>query len=809
MVTIAAASKELWISKEKFETLYGQVIGKDLTKSTTITEEDISLIWSFLQNQKENDSDKGKYLKGSEIDFWWWSFLSWLGFDEKKDEKKIDLDAYFHGEETEESWVTAVDLISVKKQNIVSENKEKKSNPKKEYRNTKAGGNIQIEKTTYISKEKDDTKSSGLFEKEREKNQEKYNKKNPKKSDWWEWENSSNKNDNKNGNKPVWKSHKKEATTSENLVKKTEVFIDEKITVKEFSEKIGENINNVILKLMQNGMVGYWINSVLDFDTVSLIAAEFWVEVKKTETQLDMKSFISWDLQKILDLDKESKSLVKRAPVVTVMWHVDHGKTSLLDYLRKTGVAEWEAWWITQSIGASMVDYKGEKITFIDTPGHELFTSLRARGAKLTNIAVIVVAADDSVMPQTIESINHAKAAWVPIIIAITKIDKPGKNIDQIKSDIAAQWLTPEEWWGDTPIVWVSSKTGEGIDELLEQILLHAEILELKYDPKRSAVWVVLDSYKDAKQGVITSMIILTGTLQLGNIVLAYNTYWKIKRMNDWKWNPVKSITWWEPVQVLWFNELPEAWRIIEVVHNEKEAQKKIEEIQQENKNKTNESALQEFLNQMKQWWDNKLSELSLILKAEGASSLEALIQAVETLELPKNVALKIVHSWVWQFSETDLSLAQTTKSILLWFNVSITSMLKKKADQAKIEVKMFDIIYELTDYLENIIQWMIEIEQEEVVIGKLEVLWIFHTDTKEMTIWWLVKEGKVKNKIKFSVIRGDEIITSGTILSLQRNKDQVKEVKEGEDCGMKVKVWKKIQEHDILEFYELQDKKE
>jgi translation initiation factor IF-2 len=319
------------------------------------------------------------------------------------------------------------------------------------------------------------------------------------------------------------------------LVKKSELYMDEKITLKEFSEKMWVTLVDIMKKLMENKIMT-WINSSLDFDTASLIGAEFWVEVKKNEAQLDMESFMSWDLQKILDLDKEAPVRLERAPVVTVMGHVDHWKTSLLDYLRKTSMAEWEAGWITQSIWASVVDYNWKKITFIDTPGHELFTSLRARWAKLTNIAVIVVAADDSVMPQTIESINHAKAAWVPIIIAITKIDKPGHKRDQIIADIAAQWLTPEEWWGDVPVIGVSSKTWEWIDKLLENILLQAEMLELRYNPNRSAVWVVLDSYKDAKQWVIASIIVLTWTLQVGNIIMAYNTYWKIKRMQNWKW---------------------------------------------------------------------------------------------------------------------------------------------------------------------------------------------------------------------------------------------------------------------------------
>ena len=582
--------------------------------------------------------------------------------------------------------------------------------------------------------------------------------------------------------------------------------MDDKITVKEFSEKMWVSLVEIMKKLMENKIMT-WINSSLDFDTASLIWAEFGVEVKRNETQLDMESFMSWDLQKILDLDKEAPVRLERAPVVTVMWHVDHWKTSLLDYLRKTSQAEGEAGWITQSIWASVVDYEWKKITFIDTPWHELFTSLRARWAKLTNIAVIVIAADDSVMPQTIESINHAKAAGVPIIIAITKIDKPWHNRDQILSDIAAQWLTPEEWGGDVPVIWVSSKTWEWIPKLLENILLQAEMLELRYNPNRSAVWVVLDSYKDAKQWVIASIIVLTWTLQVWNIIMAYNTYGKVKRMQNRKWTSIQKAVWWEPVQILWFTDLPEAWRIVEIVNNEKEAQHKVSVIQQQEASHKNEWAVKEFLAQLKAWWqNNKVSELRLILKAEWASSLEALQQAVQWLELPKNVTIKVIHADVWQFTESDVSLWQVSKALLIWFNVSINAILKKKAEQQKVEIKSFDIIYELTDYLLNLLQWMVEVEKQEVTVWKLEVLWIFFTQSKEMTIWWMVTEWRIRNKLKFRVHRWDDIICNWEILSLQRNKDQVKEVIEWEDCGMKVKTWKKIVEHDILEFYELQD---
>lgn len=786
-----------------------------------------------MADKKQQDKSEWKVLKAWELGWfggggflsgmWFWATETATKKETAKPEKeKVDLDEYFWTGEPEQPVATASDIFnfashsSGQKKKKSFDKPEKKPHDKKEnsHKDTKPKWNIQIEHTEYVAKEKKSESWSDFFESIRRQNAEKAQK---------EWKQpvqsiakkKKSKSDKKHSEKPTNEravqviqasTEHHEATTSANLVKKSELFMDDKISVKEFSEKMWVSLIEIMKKLMENKiMTG--INSSLDFDTASLIWAEFWVEVKKNEAQLDMESFMSWDLQKILDLDKEAPVLLERAPVVTVMGHVDHWKTSLLDYLRKTSMAEWEAGWITQSIWASVVDYNWKKITFIDTPGHELFTSLRARWAKLTNIAVIVIAADDSVMPQTIESINHAKAAWVPIIIAITKIDKPGHKRDQIIADIAAQWLTPEEWWWDVPVIGVSSKTWEWIDKLLENILLQAEMLELKYNPNRSAVWVVLDSYKDAKQWVIASIIVLTWTLQVGNIIMAYNTYGKIKRMQNWKWAAIQKATWWEPVQILWFTELPEAWRIVEIVNNEKEAQHKVSVIQEQEASHKNEWAVQEFLAQLKAWWaNNKVSELRLILKADWASSLEALQQAVQWLELPKNVTIKVIHADVWQFSESDVSLGQVSKALLIWFNVSINAILKKKAEQQKVEIKSFDIIYELTDYLLNLLQWMVEVEKQEVTVGKLEVLGIFFTQSKEMTIGWMVIEWRVKNKLRFRVHRWEDIICNWEILSLQRNKDQVKEVIEWEDCGMKVKTGKKIQEHDILEFYELQD---
>lgn len=603
---------------------------------------------------------------------------------------------------------------------------------------------------------------------------------------------------------PVVPKIQKIAATSANLVKKTEIYIDEKITVKEFSEKMWVPLPELMKKLIQNKIMTS-ITASLDFDTATLIASEFDILVKKHENKVDVQTFMSGDLQAILDMDKDAEHLLPRSPIVTVMGHVDHGKTSLLDYLRKTVIAEGEAGGITQSIWASVVNYNGKDICFIDTPGHELFTSLRARWAKLTNIAIIVVAADDSVMPQTIESIGHAKESGVPIIIAITKIDKPGKNLETIKQDLAKYGLTPEDWWGDTPMIGISSKTGQWIPELLEAVLLQSEMLDLKYNPDRSAVGVVVDAHKDPKQGVVSTIIVMTGTLKVGDIIVAYNTTGKIRRMQNRKWQNVTSVTWWEPVQVLGITDLPDPGRIVEVVKNEKEAQEKIWLIQEQVNKNSGESIVNQFISQLQS--GGVWAELKLILKSDWSSSLEALQQAVAGITLPKNVTMKIIQANVGHFTESDLSLAQASWALLLWFNISLNALLKKKADSLKIAMKNFDIIYELVDYLNNLLLGMVEIEQHEVMFAKLEVLGIFFTKNKDMTVGGKVIYWKLHGKPKFNVIRGEDIFCTGKVVSLHKNKDEVKEVGEWDQCGIKVTTGKKIELWDVIEFFEMQDK--
>ena len=850
MPYISDSIEKLWITKEEFSKLYKKVMDKTLTaKVTVISDENLDQIRKLIKNKsskkkssnwENSDSWSPKVLKANEFKEKSW-FLSGLGFWSKEDEE-IEEDEEVVEEVFEKPSKQIVEkkpVISFK--NEIPEVKKEDffnsltSKPKTESTPTQWQNQKFVRKNDEVGQKKSFEKKPYYNQNQSDRFRNKWNvqigqntrKDLPKKEFVPSNNNFSKNNFSSNQNRnfrsgptqqfnqfpnrniqiqaPVIPKKEKIAKLSDNLVKKKEIIVDKAITVKEFSEKMWIPLPEVMKVLLTNKIM-VWLTSSLDFDTATLVAWELWIVVKKPENKLSMENVLSWNLQAILDLDKWSENVQIRPPVVTVMWHVDHWKTTLLDYFRKTVVASWEAWWITQSIWASVVEHDWQKITFIDTPWHELFTSLRARWAKITNVAVIVVAADDSVMPQTVESINHAKQSWVPIIIAITKIDKPWKkNIDQIKSDVAKYWLTPEDWWWETPFVWVSWITWEWIKDLLDTILLQAEILELRYNPNRSAVWVIVDAYKDPKQWIVTTIIIMTWTLKLSDILVAHNTYGKVRRMQNWKWQTITKATWWEPVQILWFTNLPEPWSIVEVVENEKKAQEKVSIIAQQDESNVSISAVQSFISQLQSWKD-EISELKLILKADGSSSLEALKKAVDTIVLPQKVTIKVVHSEAGHFTESDLALAKASWSLLLWFNVNINSNLKKKAESQKIEIKNFDIIYELTDYINKLTQWMIKYDMKEVVIWKLNVLWIFFRKWKEMVIWWKVIEWKIKNNVNFRILKWEEIIWTWNITSLQKDKNTVKEVLEWYECGMKIRSSKKIVEWDVLEFYEMQE---
>lgn len=603
-----------------------------------------------------------------------------------------------------------------------------------------------------------------------------------------------------------WEKSEKNYKVSDSLKKKETIIIGEAITVKEFSEKMWVPLPEVMKVLLSNKiLVGAQTN--IDFDTALLIATEFEVTVEKEHSEMNVEDLLSGDLQTILASDKGAENLIPRPPIVTIMGHVDHGKTRLLDYLRKSNIIWGEAGWITQSIGASQVVHNDQKITFIDTPGHELFTSLRARGSRITDIVIIVVALDDGVKQQTIEAINHAKDAGVPIIVALTKLDLGIDRLEEIKGQLNAQGLQPEDRWGDIMIIPCSAMTGQGVDDLLDAVLLQYEMLERKYNPQRAAVGVVVESQKDSKQWVTTSLLIMTGTLRVGDIVVIHNTSGKVRRMTDRSGKEVKQATGGDPVMILGMSDTPEPWRIAEVVATEKDSTKKIALISAHEQLHAKETVIHNLLDKISK--GDKV-QVKMILKADSFWSLEALKYATSKVSGPDNVEISIVHADVGAITDSDILFAQAAKGIIIGYNVDTTWTGKKKAEQLKVPVKSFDIIYQYIDYLDLLTQGMIEKERYELSIGKLQVLGIFYKKGKEIIFWGKVIEWKIKNNAYFKVINRTEESTEedewkeikGTITSLQREQDNVSEVAQWYECGMKAKVNQKLEVGDILEYF-------
>ena len=612
------------------------------------------------------------------------------------------------------------------------------------------------------------------------------------------WDIKSNGKSEKNNEKPIQhKKVEKKAKVSNTLKKKDKIVMWDTISVKELSEKIWVPHTEIIKTFILNWMpVG--VNSNVDFDTIALLSDDFWIKVEKENVKSDISAMIEWNLREIVDAKNSiSDNLKERSPIVTIMWHVDHGKTRLLDYLRKTDVVGKEAWGITQSIWASQITHNWKKITFIDTPWHELFTAMRARWAKITDIAVIVVAADEWVKQQTVEAINHAKDAWVSIIVAITKIDKANANIDLVKSQVSEHWLMPEEWGGDIPFVALSAFSWEWVDELLEYITLQAEILELKYNPDAPAVWVILEASKTQKNWTVATLLLVTWTLNKKDSVVAYDVAGKIRLMKDWSWKVVKQVKWWDPVQVMWFDDIPESWRIFEVFPSEKEAQKQVWQIKEIVKQQKNKTVLSSLLDRMNA---GENVELKVILKAWDFGWLEALKYAVWKVSLPEWVSLKIVHEEVWQVKETDISLAEASWAFIFWFDSWIQSNLKKKLEQKKIIYKNFTIIYELLEYIEQLASWMIEKEVEEVKIWTFKFIALFYKKWNDMIIGWKVLDWVAKNWAHFVVKRWDEELWWWKITSLKIDQDNVSEVKAGRECWLRVRTWARFKEWDILD---------
>lgn len=592
---------------------------------------------------------------------------------------------------------------------------------------------------------------------------------------------------------------KKENNEKVNIITiKHAVITSREITVKEFSEKIGKPVAEIVKKLMLLGVMAT-INSNIDFETAELIASDFGITL---ELKID-KSYEEKLIETAQSQDDE-KNLVKRPPVVAVMGHVDHGKTSLLDAFRKTNVVAGEAGGITQSIGAYQISFNGEKITFIDTPGHAAFTQMRARGAKATDIAILVVAADDGVMPQTIEAINHIKAANVPVIVAINKMDKPEANPERIKQQLAENNVLPEEWGGDAICVPISAKTGMGLDDLKQTILLVSEIQELKANPHKMATGVVIEAELDKNRGPVASIIVQNGTLKVGDSIMSGLTYGKVRAMFNDTGKPIKSAGPSTPVAILGFNDVPSAGDQVYAVEetlSKQVIQERIDKIKKERSSQSSGVTLDDFMNKVH---EGELKNLNVIIKADTVGSVEALKVALLAIR-NEEAKVNIVHFGAGSVTESDVILAQTTGAVIISFNQKVSSKIKNLSESLKVQIKEYNIIYEVVDEITSAITGMLSIKYEEVYIGSAEIRMVFKLSSAGKIAGSYIKDGKAVRNAIVVLKRGNEILGKTSIDSLKIVKDEKSEVSKGYECGIKLKDDFDIKEGDILEFYSKQ----
>ena len=578
------------------------------------------------------------------------------------------------------------------------------------------------------------------------------------------------------------------------------VKIPEEITVGELASRMKKTAAEVIKCLMKNGVMA-GINQTIDFDTAEYVATEFGCKVEKEVT-------VTIEERIIDDHVDTAEELVTRAPVVVVMGHVDHGKTSTLDAIRKTSVTAGEAGGITQHIGAYTVDVNGQMITFLDTPGHAAFTSMRARGAKSTDIAILVVAADDGIMPQTIESINHAKAAEVPLIVAINKMDKPTANPDKIKEQLTKYDLVPEEWGGDTIIVPISAKTGQGLDELLEMVLLTAEVQELKANPDRRAKGTVIEARLDKTRGPVATLLVQNGTLKQGDIVIAGTAVGRVRVMTNDKGRTVKTAGPSVPVEITGLAEVPAPGDEFNVVTDERMARELVEQRKQAAKdalNKLNQKVTLDNLFSRMQ--EGEMKTLNLIVKADVQGSAEAVKASLEKIS-NEEVRVRVIHAGVGAINESDVLLASTSGAIIVGFNVRPDAAAQASGQRANVDMRFYRVIYDAIDEIEAAMKGMLAPKYEEVVIGHAEVRMTYKVSAIGTVAGCMVKDGKVSRDAQVRVLRDNIVIHEGEIGSLQRFKDAAKEVTAGYECGMTVAKYNDIKENDIFECFIMQEVK-
>ena len=573
------------------------------------------------------------------------------------------------------------------------------------------------------------------------------------------------------------------------------------MTLGEFAEKLKINSSEIIKKLFLKGQM-LTINSPLSIELAEEIAADYDVLVEEGEEEE-----IAFGDKFALEIEDKESDLQERAPVITIMGHVDHGKTSLLDAIRKTEVVAGEAGGITQKIGAYQVTKNGKKITFVDTPGHEAFTDMRARGAKVTDIAILVVAADDGVMPQTIEAISHAKAAGVPIIVAINKIDKPEANPMRVKQELMEHGLVSVEWGGDVEFVEVSAKAKINLDILLETILITAEILELKANPKKRGKGVVLESKLDPKVGPVADILVQEGTVKIGDVIVAGESYGKIRALMDDKGMRVNSAEMSQPVEIIGFNSVPEAGDTIYVIQNEQHARRIVEEMAKERKMaETGKKTI--TLESLSESFDNEnLKELNLILRADSKGSAQALKESLMKLST-NEVAVNIIQSAPGAITESDIKLAEVSSAIIIGFNVRPTTKAIKEAETSGIEIRTSSIIYQIIEDIEKALTGMLEPEFKEMYLGRIEIKKVFKVAKVGNVAGCVVVDGKVKRDSNIRIVRDGVVVYEGKLASLKRFKDDAKEVVAGQECGLGIENFNDIKEGDIVEAFDIQEVK-
>ena len=612
--------------------------------------------------------------------------------------------------------------------------------------------------------------------------------------------NRRNKNNKHNKNQRMREVKKQQPTQRKDRPLPEVLEYTEGMNAQDLAKLLHRPAAEIIKKLF---MLGVMVNQnqSLDKDTIEMLAADYGIEAKE-KVQEDIA-----DLDKFFDQENQNtEHMVSRPPVVTVMGHVDHGKTTLLDKIRHSHVTDSEAGGITQAIGAYQVDYNGKLITFLDTPGHAAFTEMRARGANITDITVLVVAADDGVMPQTVEAINHAKAAHTPIIVAVNKVDKPGANPNRVIEELAQYELIPEDWGGDTIFVNISAKFGKNIDELLDMILLQAEMMELKANPDQNAAGSVVEARLDQGRGPVATLLVQQGTMHVGDPIVVGNTFGRVRTMTNENGRRIKEATPSTPVEITGLNDVPEAGDRFVVFDDEKTARAAGEERAKralvEERQKTSHVTLDNLFATMKK---GQMKTLPVIIKADVQGSVEALAQSLEKIKVD-GVRVDIIHKAVGAISESDVTLAEASNAVIIGFNVRPTPLAKSMAESNNIDIRLHRVIYNAIEEVEDAMKGMLEPVYKEETVGQVEVRQIYKASKIGTIAGGMVIDGKITRDSKVRLIRDGVVVYEGELGSLKRFKDDVKEVKQGYECGLTIQNYNDIKEGDVIEAYQMKE---